>query len=527
MHNKKIAVVPLDNRPCSYMFPYRIGAIAGYEVIEPPVSALGQFTRPGNCMETRQWIEENASSASGLVIAVDQLAYGGLVASRTMDRSLEQCLETLSIIPEIKQAYPELKIFAASVLMRLSITYKNKEYYEYGMMIFKYSQLHDRVHRLGEMDQLEELNRLEKAIPAPVLQEYLDARKRNHEINKLMLDWCAQGIIDYAVITQEDASPYGMHISEQQILMEHLYNHKIQHKAMVYPGADEAVQTLLIRMVQQLENKRAKVYPRYTSTSGRLAIADFEDRPVEETVKCHILAAGAICVEHADEADFVLYVNTPLQDIRPSVQKKAFFNARHNYWDLMEGMKYDLAKGRKVALADVALCNASDLELVQYMLEEGIYLQLLAYAGWNTAGNTLGTVLGHAIAHWVGMQSDDRSSEQAQWHYTFMMERLLDEWAYQAQVREEINRWIASELDVNSNDLEQRYDEVNARVRGLMLAKFAQLRETLLAEARQLEADKLLWRPIDYQINDVYLPWNRTFEIYVDITCAIDRKSVV
>jgi len=520
MNNRTIGVVPLDDRPCSFKFPERIGAIAGYNIIEPPIETLGNFMKPGDSEQALEWLREHAGSVSCLVLSIDQLAYGGLVASRTMDRSLETCKEILSIIPEIKKLYPNLKIAAASVLMRLSITYKNKQFLEYGMMIFKYSQLYDRVHRLGQAELQEELEQLRKSIPAPILQEYLDARQRNHEINKLILDWSAQGIIDYAVITQEDASPIGMHLSEQKLLMEQIYTSKIQHKAMVYPGADEAVQTLLIRMMQQLERKQVRIYPRYSSTAGKLAVADFEDRPVEETVNCHILAAGAIRVDHPDEADIVLFVNTPEPDERPQ-DNKAYFNSRHNYWDIVQGMKYGLSKGWNVALADTAICNASDLELVQYVMEEGLYLKLTAYAGWNTAGNTLGTVIGHAVARWLSTENAEASVEQSRNHYTFMLERLLDEWAYQAQVRGEINNWIAADLSLNPNDLEDQYTIVNEKVQRLMLEKFEQLRNVLLKEKIGAAADGI--NVEDFQLKEVRLPWNRTFEVYAVADCELSE----
>ncbi len=518
----KIAVVPLDDRPCCEQFPTRIGEVSGHTVIQPSRKELGNFLQPGNPQAIKQWLNEHASSIDGAVIAIDQLAYGGLVASRSTERTLEQCMDALQIIPEIKRAYPKLKIFAASVLMRLSITYKNKEYLEYGMYIFQYSQLYDRVHRLGQKELEPELGRLKSLVPAEVLQEYLDARKRNHEINKTILNWCAEGIIDYAVITQEDASPEGMHIAEQKRLMEQIYTSKIQHKAMVYPGADEAVHTLLARMLQQLEHKQLKIYPRFSSTAGRLAIADYEDRPVEETVKCHILAAGSICVDSEDEADFILYVNTPLAEMesRPR-ETKAYFNSRHNYWDVVQSLKHDLVMGKKVALADVSICNSSDLELVQYVLQEGLYLQLLGYAGWNTAGNTLGTVIGHSIAHWLSQESKNRSEEAVAAHYSFMVERLMDEWAYQAQVRGVVNRYVEEKLGINVNDLEDKYKEVNSKVQLLMQEKFDELKQMLLAKT---SSGQLLekYRLKDIAVEKIYLPWNRTFEVYTGMICELE-----
>jgi len=520
MLNNRIALVPLDNRPCCYQFPKRIGGVAGVEVLTPPESLLGKYTAAGNYEAVKSWLIEQAPAVSGMIICIDQLAYGGLVASRAPDRTLAECLETLSVIPELKRRFPELKIYVSNVLMRISITYKNREYLQYGRLIFQYSQLYDRVHRLGEEVLREELEHLKRKIPSEVLNDYLQARSRNHEVNKQMIEWAAQGLIDFLTITQEDASPVGMHIEEQRLLMQQIYERKVQNKVMIYPGADEGTLTLLSRLLLERDNRKVRIYPKYASTSGRLAVADFEDRPIEETVKSHILAAGGVVVEHPADADIVLFVNTPLQEkgVRPTEQK-AFFHSRHNYWDIVASLKHELSKGAHVALADAAITNASDVELVQYMLQEDLYFDLLAYAGWNTAGNTIGTAVSQAVARWLAKERGAPQAESEQAHYSFLIERLLDEWAYQAQVRGEVNQWVESQLKLNPTDLEGYYEQVNLEVVGRIQAVFQSYADTWLVEIRRRMPETAEVSGITLQ--KVYLPWNRTFEVGVQVECEL------
>jgi hypothetical protein len=527
---KRIALVPLDNRPCCLQFPKRIGQIGDWDILTPPDHLLGEYTTPGDCEKVKEWLLEVAGQVDGLVIALDQLAYGGLVASRTPERNLKQCLETIQIIPSLKKKFPHLQIYVANVLMRISITSKNEEYLRYWKLIFDYSQLYDRVYRLHENSRKEELEQLEKQIPKEILQDYFKARERNHEVNKKMIDWAAEGFIDYLVITQEDASAVGIHLSEQRNLMEQIFNRRVQSKVLVYPGADEATQTLLVRMIQHFEQRRLKIYPRYTSTAGRLSVAKFEDRPVEESVKAHLQAAGAICVDQPNDADMILFVNTPLADYELDgnhpVEKKAYFNSRHSLWDIIEGIRYYLKQQKEVAIADISFPNASDMELIQFLLEENIYSELTSYAGWNTAGNSLGTAISHAIARTLYNKRTEERETVEQAHYSFLVERLMDEWAYQAQVRGEINQWIQSELLVNPNDLETEYDKVNKKVQDHLMPFFQELKKSMVHVRdenidRENKSKKFILQ--DVQISDIFLPWNRTFEVFISATCSIKK----
>ncbi|WP_054950705.1 DUF4127 family protein [Numidum massiliense] len=521
---RKIAIVPLDDRPCCYSFTERLGQIGAVEVVQPPKEILGKFTEPGCGDSLNEWLETTAPHVDGLVIAIDQLAYGGLVASRTMDRTLEVSLAYVNVLKKIKTKYPQLPIYAASVLMRLSITSKNAEYNNYWRDVFQYSRLYDYVHRLGKEEYKEELNQIERKIPSSVLEEYLLARKRNHFINKQMIDWVADDVLDFLIITQEDASDVGLHLSEQRVLMEHIFEKKVQERVMLYPGADEATQTLLARMVHYFRQAQVKIYPKYLSLAGRAVVPKFEDRPLEEAVRAHIAAAGALCVESIEEADLLLYINTPLDD--QSVDgfkgfgKKAYFHSRHQYWDFIASMKHYMSKGYPVVVADLAFPNAADLELIQLLLQNGTYMKLAGYAGWNTSGNSLGTCISHGVMSVLWQTGESVESTALQAHLQFLIERLLDEWAYQANVRTEVNHWLEQTLQISPSYLGDDYERVDKKVRQGLKRYFEEVKDVLIGSVFKVNDSTYAMTRVE--CTHVALPWNRTFEVDVSVSCELE-----
>lgn len=515
----KIALLPLDSRPCCQQFPQLIANIAGAKLVTPQIELLGKFTEPGSCEAVSSWLRSAAEEADGIVVSADQLAYGGLIASRTHDRTLEDALRTLDVLRDIKTRYPAKPIYVSSVLMRIGITGKNAQFAQYLQLVFEYCQLHDRINRLKETGLEEPFKRVKEQIPEEVLSDFFKARERNMHIHKLLIDWAASGAIDFLTITQEDASPVGLHVSEQYELQRYIYERSVQAKTMIYPGADEAAQTLLARLLQNLQQKRIKVYPQFTSESAKLAVAPYEDRPINESVKLHLWAAGTIVVETPNEADFILSVSAPMNhaSMPASGLRTAFFDSRHMLTDLVEKVKYDLSAGRRVAIADVGLPNTADIELIQYLLDERLFTQLSGYAGWNTAGNALGTCIAHAVARTLNDKDDGENSKEADHaHYSFLMSRLMDEWGYQAQVRDQVNDWVTKHTSVSPWNLESDYEVVNEQAVLRMNDLFAAVKQRLL-EAQQASAAAGCREWIDAELTFVQLPWNRTFEIDVRV----------
>ena len=75
-----IIFVPIDNRPCTMSFPTQLAEIGGYKMKIPPENLLGVFRKPGDSNEILNWLYENTKKEDILLLSLDMIVYGGLVA---------------------------------------------------------------------------------------------------------------------------------------------------------------------------------------------------------------------------------------------------------------------------------------------------------------------------------------------------------------------------------------------------------------------------------------------------------------
>ena len=109
--NKKIALVPLDSRPCNYRFPVKLARNAGCEIIVPPPEAMDHYTNPADTAKIMNWLLEISEDCDFLIVSADMLAYGGLIASRTSNTSMEDARCNLLLLEKIKKEKPGIKIY--------------------------------------------------------------------------------------------------------------------------------------------------------------------------------------------------------------------------------------------------------------------------------------------------------------------------------------------------------------------------------------------------------------------------------
>lgn len=516
---KKIMLVPLDDRPCCTVFPADMGKMVGVEIIQPPSELLGRFMVPGDGVSIGEWMLQNAEYVDGFIISCDMLAYGGLIASRDVNTSLDDALDRLQVIKKIRSIYPNKPVYAQSVLMRISITSKNKEYTKYWADIIRYSVLVDKVERMGMSELKKEWEEIRSQIPEEILQNYLVARRRNHKINLEMIKWVKEEIIDFLIITQEDCAEFGLHVREQDILIESLYQYKIMERVIIYPGADEGTQTLLLRMVLKSKNHKLRLYPIFCHTNGESIISTFEDRSIGETLKGHIYAIGGTVVNDINDADIVIMLNTPMDNQGPYVrrQKGGYVSSRHNLWSFIDKMNYLLkTKDLPVAVADVCFPNASDSALIEYMFQAVELPSLYGYAGWNTTGNTIGTTLSLSGARWYLEQYGDE--EGLKNFIEFLIGRFLDEWGYQGNARQDLYHYIQEDLKVSPMDVEEQYEAANLKLKELMMPYCERVEQVF-------QDREILHRKEGYRIGQISiqvdLPWNRAFECRVEVEVGL------
>lgn len=152
--------------------------------------------------------------------------------------------------------------------MRISnnnINEEEKEYWnKWGKKIFDYSYM---THKLGTESCITNI------IPSEILDDYMQTRKRNFEINKIYLEWQKEGLFDTLVFSKDDCAEYGFNVQEARAL-EAL-------GGFVKTGADEIPLTLFARAVRG----NVRIAPVYTASEHKNLISNYEDISIENQYK--------------------------------------------------------------------------------------------------------------------------------------------------------------------------------------------------------------------------------------------------
>lgn len=485
-----IAVLPLDDRPCTYDFPARIGAIGGAEVLLPPREAMGNLTRNADRKVLAAWLDEVGPSADALVVALDTLAYGGLIPSRRSPDDLDEVMGHLAPLLRLKEARPTLPLYGFNVTMRLSnsdVNEEEKPYWDrYGKLIYSWSFHQHRFKAKGDEADRHTAMDAKRQIPPEILEDYTHTRGRNFAFNQTMLKWVGGGFFDALLLTQDDTSPFGLNVEEQQELAQMITTTRIEDRALVYPGADEVASVLVARALNALANRTPTFAAGWHPLDGKRITAMYEDRPLWQTLRGQIRAAGGKEIGDEAKADVLIAVNTPASaqgDLALRLNLDAPDTPPRNLEPVM--LAVEEAERRPVAFADVAYANGADPRLMPELVRRlaTTLFELRGYAAWNTAGNTFGTLV--ATASCATLPGADEAALRR-----FITERLADDWLYQAIIRPELQQ---------------------ERAHGASMESLAsKLQERLAA----LWAEFFPMQPARF---DTYFPWDRLFEAGVTL----------
>ncbi|MFC7786807.1 DUF4127 family protein [Rossellomorea sp. GCM10028870] len=497
--NRKIALLPVDGRPVTRELPKQIASIGNWEVLIPDKSLLGFLKEPGDMAALEKWIWKVAPEVNGFVLSIDMLGYGGLVPSRVCLDGKEAIIQRIGVLRSLKEKYPDKALMAFSSTMRISNNYVNeeeKEYWsDYGVELWEYSYHVHRFDKTGDVDSNQKVRDLKDRIPSDILEDYLSTRLKNFQVNESLLEMVEGKIIDVLVFPQDDTSEYGLNIGEQEELSDQVAERELFQNVFIYPGADEVANTLVAKMIYQLEQVEFPTfYPIYSGEIGALSTAMYEDRPICESVKGQIYAFGGYTVDQGAEADIVFAVNVPGKRQGDLALQKFLGEVdtpHRNIGEWIKRIAHYLRQDKLVAVADTAYANGVDSRMLPRLLAEIEVSRLAGFGGWNTAGNTLGTVVAQAAM--VHLQKKKATLPQEEVKARVLEEmtlRLLDDYVYQSVVRQGVRAGI-DEAAVGHEKLLITVKEAFLKESGAFLAKHG----------------------LSFPLEDVYLPWNRTFEI--------------
>jgi hypothetical protein len=485
----KLLLVPPDTRPPTMQFPKRLAEAVGVDVFTPPEKALNSLNQPGDFETLKAWLLEHTPSADILIISLEQLTLGGMIPARRVENSLNQVLQRLELLRELKQLNPSLQILAGGVIVRVAHgndPLEEKPYYgQHGNNLRAYSEAFDRFERQKTIENESRLWQVTKVLPRNVLDDWLSTRLRNFEMHVRALGLAQENILDHLCLTLDDTSLFGLASRDRRKLEARTDELTLWHKVDIYPGADEVPVALLARVLQE---RPSKVYVRYSGTNGANAGMMFEDRPAGELVKAHLRAAKCMQVDSLNEADFVLAVNTPA--VAQSEERPDFLNvdtaARH-LPEFIDFILRCLEDAIPVSVADIAYPNGAE-ERFMGLLETLPIHNLSGFAAWNTAGNTLGSAIAMGVLSKYIQHHDI-------WTET-LFNRFVDDYLYQTVVRSEVQQ----KLQANPFDLANE----KARAEKLITEKIEPLAKAFWQAHFSSSNHNLIWQ-------EPSLAWPRLF----------------
>ncbi|RVU97943.1 DUF4127 family protein [Coriobacteriales bacterium OH1046] len=483
----KLAILPLDSRPCTYDFPVQLALSGGLEPCVPPLELMDWYRRPSDFCRISAWLEEACADAQALICSLDQLAYGGLLASRTMGMPEEQALRQVGLLQALKERNPALDIYLSSVIMRTTVSTLCQEDLIWWEKVAQYSQLSAQTC----LEARHQMAQLEQQIPTRVLQDFLSARKRNHHINREAIRLLSEGIVKEVCFLQEDSSPLGMHRMEQEELKELSASRCVSRHISIHCGTDEYACAIAGRLAAQRDQPAEpalRLYVEWLAGDEQFTAA-YEDRPFTQNLESYLGTCHIEQVDQLEDAQAILAIYAPddgQRDLAIAPDDALCTYTPDQLGRILRRLGALLDTGIPVGLLDIYFAGGGEGRLLRLAAQRELISRLAAYAGWNTACNSLGTILGQLQAA--------RSSAASGQLRAFTRERLLDDWVYQAVVRPRWNRELRAEgIDVwNLPDI----DAANIRLGQLMEAA----PETRLVWPGKIRAQ---------------LRWPRTFEVRI------------
>lgn len=428
--HKRVFLIPLDSRPVCYDMPRRLAAVAGLQLEMPTPNLLGNLKTPANFKTLSRWVKNHLFENDPLIVALDTVAYGGLIPSRLNEDPLAVLKKRVDTFFEQVRADA---CFGFSSILRIpdyNFAEEEPDYWnQYGKKLYQYSVERHEKGAAASGD-----------IPATVLQDFLARREKNNALNQYYVSLLAPGnqekSLDYLTFCQDDTGAYGLNVQEAQALDALLKKQNLAEHGHIQTGADEVAACMLARWMVLQQAQPVKVYAFYSSEHGRTLTAKFDGLPIETVVDKAIRACGAVPVKKSADADLWLMIHTPDERQGDHCEKQMARVVPEQIERVLDTLNHAFERNKPVSVADVAYANGSDPRLTESLISQFEDLTgLYGYAGWNTPGNTIGTAVAMGL---IRLMAEANRSFNAEAFCQLMLIRLADDWLYQADVRQTV-----------------------------------------------------------------------------------------
>jgi hypothetical protein len=484
-----LVFVPIDDRPATSQFPRLIAQIAGVRLAEPPMELLGNYLNPGDPDAILDWLRNAPIDTQAFVVSSDMIAYGGLVASRIPQTSLQDARSRLAALASIRTSHSLAAFTVFGTVMRLAPTgvpaMGPAANFPFSGSVWPKIQKYANLPYPPETaEQRADAARLRKEL-GPALDAYLATRSRNLAVDLDLLRYDSRGAFDAVVLGQDDAGPVGLALPDLQALFSYARQAMPYGRWAIEPGTDE----LGMVSVAQAIVRQAGIVPRvrviYSRADGGSVQDPLEFAPIATTIFDIITSSGGVEVSASAPADVDLYINVPNTS---TADEKTFT-------DSIAGDPY------RAAVADLSFIDARSYAVQERLMNEliahNVAGRVLSFASWNTTANTVGTAIPEAFAVLAGKRMNTYNAEA---HRTFTYMRYVDDIVFQKVVRPRVN------ADLSKNGVAD-----HTYLLPPVAARAAANNDALL---RPLASDLLLKTNPAHRIvrMAITLPWDRTFE---------------
>jgi hypothetical protein len=324
---------------------------------------------------------------------------------------------------------------------------------------------------------------------------------------------CIGPEIEFLIMGQDDAKPDGPQIQENAKLKKLAEQYRVLPKVYFCEGIDQHSNLLLSRAILAQHNWKPKVRIVYSDEDGKNQFALYESKTVKESLQDQLFASGSEMAKDGEEYDYALYVNTPKR-------------RDQQFEDFLESMKNEIDQGFPVAVADINFGGngSSDEALFNFLVRTGKSFKLLAFAGWNTAGNTMGTSIPAANVYLCARKFDADPVKREIAQREFLMHRMINDWAYHRYTRPATYSMIDSLQDQRDEIYGTNFDAVNKFAESDLRRHVAQIFQNQFQLRRFYAGNK------EYVITNmdnlkISLPWPRAYEIRVEFSFRFEETG--
>ena len=495
---KTILYVPQDDRPVDYEYTVSTAEAAGYQVLTPPAQYLSGMNFHGSPDKLMAWVDANAGKADAMVLSIDSLVYGGLVDSRKHNLPMETLTARLEKVEALHKSHKKVPIYVFSTVMRSPWAggkgVEPDYYLTMGSDIYQLASLQAKMDEEGlNPQERNDWFAIMRRVPMEYLQDWYNRRRKNMSINYRLIDDARKGVFTYYSLGHDDNSVSTQSSLESKYL--EMAGDGIPKTAFgSFPGADQLGLLLITRASNDFNNYHPKITVIYPLGGGEKTVPRYDGQAIGKTIASHVEAIGGTMVDN-ERPDLLLAVNTPLTtSTTESANFENFPIMLQSTRDFLTQIEKAVNLGIPVSIVDMAFSNGSDNTLVYGLYQDQMMYRLAAYNGWNTASNSVG----YGIAQ--GVLSKYMTADA---HRDMLTTQYLDNWAYQANVRDYIYR------------MQQKLEA------GVVTQYYPTLNEELQSRTKeQLQRYASTYLCIDPKTVDVTLPWQRLFEVYVDVKPA-------